>query len=37
MKVALEAQGIGFVFVDDGEQTKACGITYAAPEKSTAH
>jgi hypothetical protein len=37
MRAALEAQGIGFVFVDDGEQTKACGITYAEPDHSTAH
>ncbi len=37
MRVALEAAGIGFVFVDDGGQTRACGITYAEPAKATAH
>ena len=37
MRSYLEGRGIGFVFADDGEQTKAYGITYAEPEKATAH
>lgn len=38
MKAALEAQGMGFVSAtDDSGKTWACGITYAAPEKGTAH
>lgn len=37
MRSYLEAQGIRFVFANDGEQTKASGITYAKPEKPTAY
>ncbi|MDR3449521.1 MAG: helix-turn-helix transcriptional regulator [Alphaproteobacteria bacterium] len=37
MRAVLESAGIGFVFQDDGVDTKACGITYAKPEQGTAH
>ncbi len=37
MRSYLEARGIGFVFADDGEQTKAYGITFVEPEKGTTH
>lgn len=37
MRVVLEAAGIGFVFQNDGAETKACGITYAKPEQDMAH
>jgi transcriptional regulator with XRE-family HTH domain len=37
IRVALERKGLGFVYRDDGGQTKACGITYAKPEQPTAH
>jgi transcriptional regulator with XRE-family HTH domain len=37
MRVVLEARGIGFVFSNDGEVTKPCGITYATTGKGIAH
>lgn len=38
IEAALEAQGMGFVSAtDDNGKTWACGITFAPPEKGTAH
>lgn len=37
IQAALESRGIGFVFANDGDQTWACGITYAVPKRGTSH
>lgn len=37
IRAALEAMGLGFVYADVGGKTTPCGISYAAPEKGTAH
>jgi transcriptional regulator with XRE-family HTH domain len=37
IRAALEAKGLEFVYRDDGGQSKASGITYAEPEKQSAH
>jgi transcriptional regulator with XRE-family HTH domain len=37
MRVALEAAGIGFPFVVENGEKKACGITYSDPSKGTEH
>ena len=35
MRVALERAGLGFPYVSDGGEIKACGITFSAPEKAS--
>lgn len=37
MQSALEAEGIGFVFVVGEVPPKPCGISYAAPKSDAAH
>ena len=37
MRVALEGAGIGFSFADENGVKRACGITYADPDKGMEH
>ena len=37
IRSALELAGMGFVYQSDGDGTRACGITFAYPERDATH